>query len=97
MCVFFIRSLGGSKVSKKNEKQTKQTKQTQDVESQYEERQERIAAKVDENAEAMSVDPVDALPVKSLTGELSYRSTANQVSGRFLELCYFFVDHAIEA
>ena len=97
MCVFFIRSLGGSKVSKKNEKQTKQTKQTQDVESQYEERQERIAAKVDENAEAMSVDPVDALPVKSLTGELSYRSTANQVSGRFLELCYFFVDHTIEA
>lgn len=44
-----------------------------DIESRYEERAERNAAKDDDNEENnMAVEYLDALPVKSLTGELRY-------------------------
>jgi hypothetical protein len=55
----------------------RQKKNAEDIESVYEKRADRIAARaVDGNSVVMSVDPVDALPVKSLAGELHYRSTA---------------------
>ena len=69
--VFLFRQLMGSKKPEK-----KPEKRTEDVETIYENRADRNSAKVDDDGEDMAVDPVDALPVKSLTGELHYRSTA---------------------
>jgi hypothetical protein len=68
---------------------SRQKKNAEDIESVYEKRADRIAARaVDGNSVVMSVDPVDALPVKSLAGELHYRSTAmSKALGMHLHMC----------
>jgi hypothetical protein len=67
----------------------RQKKNAEDIESVYEKRADRIAARAaDGNSVVVSVDPVDALPVKSLAGELHYRSTAmSKALGMHLHMC----------
>lgn len=64
-----------------------------DLESRYEERAERNAAKDDQNddEEKMGVEYLDALPVKSLTGELRYLTAPKKI-GR---VNFLFVNHSI--
>ncbi|KAG0625935.1 hypothetical protein M758_2G089700 [Ceratodon purpureus] len=73
------KAFEGPKTKEKPVKKVERTEE--DIESRYEERAERNAAKSDENVEAMAVDEdVDALPVKSLTGELRYLSAPKKLS-----------------
>lgn len=58
----------------------KADKPREDIESRYEERAERNAARLDEKEDAMDVEEMDALPVKSLTGELRYLSAPKKAS-----------------
>lgn len=61
----------------------KADKPREDIESRYEERAERNAARLDEKEDAMDVEEMDALPVKSLTGELRYLSAPKKASGMY--------------
>ena len=78
----------------KKEKAVKKVERLdEDIESRYEERAERNAAK-DDGGEAMAVDEVedvDALPVKSLTGELRYLSAPKKSSGSSRGIGFEFV------
>lgn len=84
------RAFEGPKKPKQPVKKNERT--GDDIESQYEERAERNAAKVDKKEEDnVAVEYLDALPVKSLTGELRYITAPKKPSRDFVLLSSAFV------